>query len=399
MSLCPHCQGENREDAKHCRWCGLPLQPDREDDDAGAAADGANASDIHGEAENGDPWDEDDPLAGLTGLLPPVTLPQMPEATQHAEAAPTEQERQDAALFQRIASAPPPLGPPRQPAAPLAAPVPERPWRLALALLIILAALAPLITGRRLDGAHSPQPGVAAFAAALDALQPGNRVIVAYDYAPSAGAELAPAGQAAVADLAAGSVALVALSSRPEGVDVARQSLESLARGGVPLRYGTDYVLLGYLAGDATGLRLAATDLAAAFAQTDAAGTPLERLTILNGLNKTVDADAILVLTDDANVARRWIEQIGSRTDAPLLMLTTAAIEPLLIPYADSGQLAALVSGAYGGIPPSSTPSAASGPLRSLRSADGFLALWIVLMIAFVLGLVVTGRHSSERQP
>lgn len=390
MSLCPHCQGENREDAERCIWCGLPLHPARED----AAASGAPASDTYSEAETSDAWDEEDPLAGLTGLLPPVALPPMPEGSLHADAEITEQERQDAALLHRIASAPPPLGPPRQPAAPLPAPLPERPWRLALALLIILAALTPLVTGGRLDAAHSPQPGVAAFAAALDALQPGDRVIVAYDYAPSAVAELAPAGQAAVADLAAGSVALIALSSRPEGVDIARQSLESLAGGGLPLRYGTDYALLGYLAGDATGLRLAATDLAAAFAQADAAGTPLERLPILNGLNKAVDADAILVLTDDASVARRWIEQVGARTDAPLLMLTTAAIEPLLIPYADSGQLAALVSGAY-----SNPPSVRSGPRSSLYSADAFLALWVVLVLAFVLGLRVTGRRNSERRP
>jgi len=389
MSLCPHCQGENREDAERCIWCGLPLRPDRE----GNAAGRAPASDTHSEAETSDAWDED-PLAGLAGLLPPVTLPPMPEGSRNAEAEITEQERQDAALFHRIASSPPPLGPPRQPTAPLAAPVPERPWRLTLAVLIVLAALVPIVTGGRLDAAHSPQPGVAAFAAALDALQPGDRVIVAYDYAPSAEAELAPAGQAAVADLATGSVALVALSSRPEGVDIARQSLESLAVDGLPLRYGTDYALLGYLAGDATGLRLAATDLAAAFAQTDAAGTPLERLPILNGLNKAVDADAILVLTDDANVARRWIEQVGARTNAPVLMLTTAAIEPLLIPYADSGQLAALVSGAYANL-----PSAGASTRPSLYSADGFLALWIVLVLAFVLGLRVTGRRSSERRP
>ena len=390
MSLCPHCQGENREDAERCIWCGLPLHPAREDDASGSTRRQAEASDA---------WDDEDPLAGLMGLLPPAALPSMPEGSPQGEAVPTEQERQNAALLHRIASAPPPLGPPRQPAAPLAAPVPERPWRLALALLIILAALTPLITGGRLDAAHSPQPGAAAFAGALDALQPGDHVIVAYDYAPSASAELAPAGQAAVADLAARSVALVALSSRPEGVDIARQSLESLAGEGIPLRYGTDYALLGYLAGDATGLRLAATDLAAAFAQTDAAGTPLERLPILNGLNKAIDADAILVLTDDANVARRWIEQVGARTDAPVLMLTTAAIEPFLVPYADSSQLAALVSGAYAGIPSGSLPSAASGPKPSLSSADGFLALWIVLVIAFVVGLRLTGRRNSERRP
>ncbi len=394
MSLCPHCQGENREDAERCIWCGLPLHPAREDD----AASGAPASDTYSDSETSDAWDEEDPLAGLTGLLPPVTLPPITEGNQHIETEITEQERQDAALLHRIASAPPPLGPPREPPVPLAPPLPERPWRLALALLVILAALVPLITGGRLDTALSPQPGVAAFASALDALQPGDRVIVAYDHAPSAAAELAPAGQAAVADLAARSVALVALSSRPEGVDIARQALESLAVDGLPLRYGTDYALLGYLAGEATGLRLAATDLAAAFAQTDAAGTPLEQLPILNGLNKAVDADAMLVLTDDANVARRWIEQVGSRTDAPLLMLTTAAIEPLLIPYADSGQLAALLSGAYGNLPHGSMPSGGASTRPSLYSADGFLALWIVLVLAFVLGLRATGRHRSERQ-
>ncbi|MHB1317871.1 MAG: hypothetical protein ACYCYF_04540 [Anaerolineae bacterium] len=326
--------------------------------------------------------DLDDPLAGLEGLLPAVPLPRPPESPRDDLVEPTEEELSDAALLYRIATDPAPLEPPREPPEPPQPPLISRGMRALLALLVLLAVLAPLASGGRLDAILRPPAGQAALAQTLEILGAGDRVLVAFDYAPSAAAELAPVQDAVLGALAGRSIRLVALSTRPEGMDLARQSLESLGASYPGMQPGVDLALLGYLAGDAAGLRLATESLAAAFGQSDADGRALAQLPLLQDMDSFGDVAALMVLTDDASVARRWIEQVGTRVPVPLVIITTAAIEPLLVPYSASGQLAALVSGAFGGV------RDAADLRNSLYSADGFLALWVALAIAFAWGLL-----------
>jgi hypothetical protein len=388
MKLCPRCRGNNSEDANRCVWCGLPLRPEtappggRREDDPAEARQTTSESDI-----------PNDPLAGLEGLLPPVPLPPAPEAGYAGTVEPTEKELSDAALFFRIATEPAPLEPPREPPLPPEPPLLSRSMRALFALLVLLAVLTPLVSGGRLDVALRPSTGNRALAQAVEALRAGDRVLVAFDYAPSAAAELAPVRDAVLADLARRSVGLVTLSTRPEGVDLARQSLERLDAAYPGLESGADYALLGYLAGDAAGLRLATADLTAAFGNSDASGLALAEVPLLQNMHSLGDSAALLVFTDDASVARRWVEQVGTRVRVPLLMVTTAAIEPLVIPYAGSGQLTALVSGALGGV-----PYAAAGQGASLYSADGLLAFWAVLGAAAVWGLLRRPAKNRERR-
>ena len=66
----------------------------------------------------------------------------------------------------------------------------------------------------------------------------------------------------------------------------------------------------------------------------------------------------MLVLTDDPDLARSWIEQVGPAMDpggtgqgVPLAMVVSAQAEPLVYPYyyASPRQISGLVSGVTGG--------------------------------------------------
>ena len=70
----------------------------------------------------------------------------------------------------------------------------------------------------------------------------------------------------------------------------------------------------------------------------------------LQGVQKLSDFAAILILTDNADSGRAWIEQTGSAIgNTPLLMVISAQAEPMLLPYYDSGQIKGLVTGLAGG--------------------------------------------------
>jgi hypothetical protein len=66
----------------------------------------------------------------------------------------------------------------------------------------------------------------------------------------------------------------------------------------------------------------------------------------LQGIKKLSDFAAVLVLTDNADTGRAWVEQTSLNLDGtPLLMIVSAQVEPMIRPYFDSGQIDGLVNG------------------------------------------------------
>ena len=65
---------------------------------------------------------------------------------------------------------------------------------------------------------------------------------------------------------------------------------------------------------------------------------------------KISDFSAMLILTDNAESGRVWIEQTSTTIGGtPLLMAVSAQAEPMLLPYFDSGQIKGMVTGLAGG--------------------------------------------------
>jgi len=89
------------------------------------------------------------------------------------------------------------------------------------------------------------------------------------------------------------------------------------------------------------------------------------------------DVDRLIVIADDGQAPRRWVEQVQSRTGVGIDALVTAAVEPLLAPYRQSGQLGHVVSGATGAV---EYRRAVGIPADARDQTDGYAALAIVLL-------------------
>jgi len=75
----------------------------------------------------------------------------------------------------------------------------------------------------------------------------------------------------------------------------------------------------------------------------------------LNSISTVKDFSAVIVITNDPDTARIWIEQVGSQlqeADTPLLFVTSAQAEPLIRPYyeATPAQVQGLIAGLTGGV-------------------------------------------------
>ncbi len=112
---------------------------------------------------------------------------------------------------------------------------------------------------------------------------------------------------------------------------------------------GTQYLNLGYLPGGLTGVRAFAQNPAAAVPfDMDLApawtGTPLQNVTSLGQFA------AMIVITDNAESARTWIEQTADKRPAtPLIMVSSAQAAPMIEPYYQSRQVSGMVSGLHDG--------------------------------------------------
>lgn len=112
---------------------------------------------------------------------------------------------------------------------------------------------------------------------------------------------------------------------------------------------GVTYLNLGYLAGAQVGVRAFSANPMLA-APIEITGQPAWNLPPLQDVKSLDQFALILLLTDDADAARSWIEQTQTtRGVVPIVAISSAQAAPMIQPYYDSGQVAGLISGLYGG--------------------------------------------------
>lgn len=339
MIVCPHCGVQNADDATTCVNCGTALVI------ATAGGDGGPAGALS--PDDGPPAGGALPpprlLAQIQGLIPPEPIITTGALTPGTEADWLRVEE----VLQRtepVAVAVTALVPPPTPA-PLAMPPtrsPSRPVWVGLALLIaILAGFAfppdqPAPAPRR--------PGVEAAYALIEALPPGARVLLAWDYEPTTQGEMQLLAQPILSHLQDKRVRLANMSLRPLGPVMAADAYV-LTAAWQPVSAQTIVrprpTEFGFIPGDAAALQALALSPAGAASATAASLSPLEMAP-----GADIEAfDLIVEFSAETTASREWIEQIASRWSAPLLVAASGAAGPALEPYVQSGQVSALMTG------------------------------------------------------
>jgi len=320
---------------------------------------------------------------GLEQLLP---FEEGVLAAQRSPLRPVRTERdrsqEDVDLYHRVATEPIRLGAAGRVVVPAA--TSALPWwgRGALYLLVLLAALVPWFSGNLTGALVKPRASVIALAADLASVPEGGAALVAFDYGPGAAGELDPLAIAALQGFASRSVRVLALSTDPAGLGQAQRILDAIAQDGSGYEYGADYVVLGFVPGQEAGLRAVGESLLGAFPAdyygvASGAGAPLASMPVMRDITSVRDVDRIIVISDDSQAIRRWVEQVQSRQGIQIDALVTAAVEPLLTPYRQSGQLGHVLGAATGA---AEYRRAAALPSDAHEYSDGYAALAGVLV-------------------
>jgi hypothetical protein len=278
-------------------------------------------------------------------------------------------------------------------------------FRLIVAVALLLPMVWMIISGSQQTTTPQPGniPGVVDFTQQIQVLPSGAPVLMAFDYEAGFSGELNIAITNVLTQLMNKSAYLTLVSTTPSGPALAESMIKnaSSSLAGNPGSY-SNYANLGYIPGGTMGLLGLATSpknlLPYSLAGDNVwAGVPL------NAIASVKDFSAVIVMTNDPDTARTWIEQIGPQLQeagTPLLIVTSSQAEPLIRPYYTStpAQVQGLIAGLAGGVAYGRTV----GNIQQNGIWDAFSAgvtiSVLIILIGSIAGVVVKMLAASNQK-
>jgi hypothetical protein len=230
-------------------------------------------------------------------------------------------------------------------------------FRLIVAVALLLPMVWMIISGSQQSSTPQPGdiPGVVDFTQQVQKLPAGAPVLMAFDYEAGFSGEMNVAISNVISQLENKKAYLTLVATIPSGPPLAEIIINQVYSNQVGNAGSYSYVAdLGYIPGGTMGLLGLATSLRSIlpYSLNDSnvwATAPL------NAISSVKDFSAVIVLTNDPDTARVWIEQIGpqlQQAGKPLLFVASSQAEPLIRPYyeATPSQVQGIIAGLAGGV-------------------------------------------------
>ncbi len=280
--------------------------------------------------------------------------------------------------------------------------VPLLRWLVALVLIAAISVpffmgLSPLPPSRT-----TTTPGFNRAFEALESLSADPAtVLVAFEYEPGTAAEMELLAEALLWHLAhQPSTTVYAISTLPTGPAMAENVFRKESIRLALDTHETPWINLGYISGRANGisnLTVGSPQAVLSPWQFDHRGQLVE-VTPVRLLGENFDL--IVVLAGRADEARMWIEQAGQPTGIPVVAAMSVSSAPLIMPYQESGQVVAVLSGvndaiAYqlrSGRQPAPLPNA----IWNAQALGGAAAAVLIVLGGLIFGL--TSFRSQQEQ-
>jgi hypothetical protein len=330
-------------------------------------------------------------LAGLQGVLPSVkgySPTSKPKAYSIMMKASEEQQAHAALLEQILAAETEPVA--LDSFSTLGT---SRVLRWVIALVLFAAVTTVLFMRTQIFSMPAGLPvEVASALTVMQNIPDGAPVLAVFDYEPARVGEMEVAA-APVFDqmILLHHPRLTFISTTETGATLAERFISG-PLGGYNYQSGNQYLNLGYLPGGQMGIRAFAENPSVtapyAYAQSsnlfNLAQNPAWSLPPLQGVTSLSQFAALILLTDNADSARAWIEQTASaRGSIPLVVVSSAQASPMLQPYYASQQVKGLVSGLYGGALFEQNNAGRPGTSRTFWDA---YSIGMLLAVALILG-------------
>mgnify|MGYP003963777351 CR=1 FL=1 len=299
---------------------------------------------------------ETGPLAGLTGVLPASPgLGELSKPRAHSiKLQVSESQQSSAAMLEGLLAGE--AEPISFSAQEKTSSIPVLRWVIAILLFFVVGSSLSSQT-RMVSSPNMEIPEIRDAINIVNQLPGGGSTLLIFDYEAGFSGEMGAVAAPLVMQLLSRGENLAIISTSPTGPVLAENFLGEIQKqSDYELQAGANYRNLGYIPGGASGmLSFISNPQATLHKQVDQKS--VWDLPPLEGVNRFSDFSVVVILTEDVEKGRTWVEQsttfFGSIENAisvpPILMAISAQAEPIIYPYYASGQVSGLVSGLSGG--------------------------------------------------
>ena len=204
----------------------------------------------------------------------------------------------------------------------------DRRW---IFLLMALAVGVPILIQKTLP--EAPTPLAQSTFDQLDQLPAGSKVLLSFDFDPASEGELGPMATSFVNQCARKGHKMYFMALWPVGTQMITQTVERVIDGYYPhLEYGTDYVDLGFKAGNEAVIKTIASDLSQYY-PTDSRGTAISQIPMMSGISSLENFDILVNVSAGYPGSKEWVRYAATPLKKPLLVGCTGVQAPLMYPY------------------------------------------------------------------
>ena len=186
---------------------------------------------------------------------------------------------------------------------------------------------------------------------ALEKLEPGSKVVAAFDYDPPSAPELQPMAVAFMKYAFKHDLKVIIMGLWPQGPQLATQAVEEAMRdpevAAKKLEYGKDWVNLGFQSGNEFVILSMGTQFERMFPR-DERGTRYRDIPMLANVTNFNNIDFVFNLSSGKPGTIEWVQVAVDRFGATLGAGNTAVQAPQVYPYLRAGQLHGLLGGMSG---------------------------------------------------
>lgn len=207
---------------------------------------------------------------------------------------------------------------------------------IAIALPLLKPIGLPVSVGKETTGIYD----------AVEALQPGDVVALAFDYSPSSYAEMHPQAAAVFTHLILKpDIKVVMLAFWETGPMFAQEVIDKIDLHGK--QYGVDFVNLGYVPGGETAMSAFAGDIHNTFPK-DNDGNAISSLPIMENIKTAADINLMVEIAGGSPGVPEMTRQVQGPYKVKYAAGLPAISVPIYMPYMNSGQMIGLMSGLRG---------------------------------------------------
>ena len=241
----------------------------------------------------------------------------------------------------------------------------------------------------------------------IESLHPGDVVWLSFDYGPSSAPENDPMADGFLRQCFSKKLRVIVCALYPlGGLGLANNSIARVTAEYPGVKYGQDYVNLGYKDGPAAVMRRLDKDIVGVF-PADVRGTPIAQLPILSGVRNIRDVKVVFTVATGI-IGEYWITQVHQQSGTPIIIGPTAVGAPKYYAYMNAGQLVGMLGGMKGaaeyekllaaGYPELARFYRGTREFTATKGMDGQTVIHAVIILFILVGNFAFWRQRSAQR-